>query len=95
MGNVYRPVEQRARLTEEYAEAKMLFEERRLAQIRIAEIDRALREISGTEPEAVQVACWDVPFRRSPGRQKPVEKPAAASRSGALSLSSTAELSEL
>jgi hypothetical protein len=68
MGNLYKPVEKRSRLTQEYAEARILFEERRLAQIRVAEIDRALREISEEEPEAVQVACWDVPFRRSPGR---------------------------
>ena len=38
----------------------MLFEERRQAQARVAEIDRALREMIKAEPEAVHVAQRDI-----------------------------------
>ena len=74
MGNVYKSVDQGMRLGAEYSEAKMLFEERRLAQARVAEIDRTLRDMSEEHPEAVQVACWDIPFRKLHGRQKSAEK---------------------
>jgi hypothetical protein len=38
----------------------MRFEERRQAQVRVAEIDRVLRELSEEVPEAVRVAGWDI-----------------------------------
>jgi hypothetical protein len=70
MRNIYKPVEKSWRLTPEYAEARMLFEERRLAQTRVAEIDFALRNLSKEEPEAVQAAHNEIPFRKPHGRPK-------------------------
>lgn len=61
---------QEAQLAAEYSGAKSLFEEKREATARAVEIDRMLREISEEHSEAVQVACWDIPFCRKPGRQK-------------------------
>jgi hypothetical protein len=81
MGNVYKPVEPRSRLAAEYAEAKILFEKRQRAMGRIAEIDRELRNLSKEDPEAVQAAQSDIPFRKLPGRPKPGEKTVPASAS--------------
>jgi hypothetical protein len=94
MGNVYKPVEG-SRLTVEYAEARMLFEERRQAQARVAEINRALRELSEAEPDAVQAARSEIPFRKPHGRPKSGKKVVPASASGALSWLSMVRLSEL
>jgi hypothetical protein len=94
MGNVYRPVEQRSRLTIEYAEARMLFEERRQAQTRVTEIDRALRELNEIAPAAVQVAGCDMPFRRSPGRPRPGKKSMPVRASGVRPLLNTGQLGE-
>jgi hypothetical protein len=86
MGNTYKPVDQRSRLTAEYSEARMLFEERRLAQTRVAEIDRALRKLSKEEPEAVQAARSEIPFRKPHGRPQARKQIALASASSTPSL---------
>jgi hypothetical protein len=85
MGNVYKPVDRHWRSTAEYLEAKSLFEQRRQAQLRVAEIDRMLREIAYLHSAAVQVARSDIPFRRPHGRPKPVNQPVPASAPAALS----------
>lgn len=86
MGNVYKPIEQHLRLSAEYLEAKMLFEERRQVQLSVAEIDRALREIAYLDPAAVQVASSDVPFRKPHGRPKAINQPVPVSAPSAPSL---------
>ena len=94
MGNVYRTVEQQLRQTAEYVEARMLFEERRLAQARVTEIDRALRTLSQEEPEAVQAARSEIPFRKPHGPQSR-KQTAPASASGTLSRQSMRGLNDL
>jgi hypothetical protein len=74
MGNVYRPVGHGTRLAAEYSEARSLLEEKRSAMARIAEIDRMLRELSKEEPDAVEAARCEIPFRRGHDRKKAEEK---------------------
>lgn len=70
MGNVHRAAEPRLRQTDEYKTAKSLYEQHRLAQARIQEINRQLRKVRQEDPEAVRIAQADVPFRRPHGRTK-------------------------
>ena len=76
MGNVHRATEPRLQQTDEYKIAKSLYEQHRLAQARIQEINRQLRQMRQEDPEAVRVAQADVPFRQPHGRTK------GASRNG-------------
>lgn len=71
MGNIFKLLDHSSRLTAEYSEARMLFEERRQAQARVVDIDRALRELSKEDPEAVQAAHSEIPLRGRHGRTSP------------------------
>lgn len=62
-----------ARTTPAYARAKTIFNEKRELFIKMNELNRELREISQDDADAVTAARLDVPFRRTPGRQKHVE----------------------
>lgn len=74
MRNVRLGVDPNIRLTEQYEAAKILFEQKRLAYARINEINKRLREISNSYPEAVQVAQTEVPFRKPQGPPKQITK---------------------
>jgi hypothetical protein len=88
MGNVYKPVDHSLRLSSEYVEARSLFEEKREAMARVAEIDRALRRLQDEDSDAVAAARIEIPFRRPRGRaswlKQPVSgcEPIAQSRAG-------------
>lgn len=74
MRNVRLGVDPSIRLTEQYESAKLLYEEKRLAYARINEINKRLREISNSYPDAVQVAQIGVPLRKPQGTPKQVSK---------------------
>lgn len=84
MANVYKPSKHLSQSSDEYLEAKMLFQERRRAQARLVEIDKALREVAYLYPAVVQVARNDVPFRQPHGRQKQTNQSVLANTSSAL-----------
>jgi hypothetical protein len=71
MGNLCTPVKNCVRRTAEYAEAKMLFAEKRQAKARVAEIDRELRCLRDKTPEAVDAARIENPCRRPCGLNRP------------------------
>lgn len=78
MGNVYKLAEPGMRIRAEYKEAASLFEEKRQAMARVAEIDRTLRKLSKEEPHAVEAARQEITFRKGHGRKTRGEKAVAA-----------------
>ena len=67
MGNLHKSIDPSLRSRADYYEAKSLFEDKRDTLARVGEIDRALRTLRSENPEAVEAARADVPFRRSHG----------------------------
>jgi hypothetical protein len=78
MGPIYKLAEPGMRLRAEYQEAALLLDEKRQVMARVVEIDRALRHLSKEEPQAVESARLEIPFRRSHGRKKREKKPVPA-----------------